>query len=159
MNDHLNNCDWDSAAILDGKPKKVVWQQALAWCLKDSKDHREGKFDDAVEAATKAVAHDAINAITARCVRAYAYYLNANYEQAIAECRSIIQGMEEGEISQAKDFAHELLAILYGKLDEPLKVNEYCRKVFKRPSTTVWLLASPLQMDAYRESVRRLNRR
>ena len=203
----LRNCDWDSAAILDGNPDDVLWQQTLALCFKDSKDHREGKFDDAVETATTAVvaaiaaateaatkadvavaiATDleakggaqsegtkdvtlfAIHAVAARCVRAYAYYLNGNYEQAIAECKRIDCERKEKKtekadtvLSQAERFALELLALVYGKLDNPLKANEFCRSLFGKSFTSPeseFFPASPLLMDAYRESVRRLNRR
>ena len=172
LNDHLKNCDWDSAATLDGKTKKVVWQQALALCFRDSKDHREGKLDDAVDAATKAVAStDGANEkITARCVRAYAYYLNGNYEQAIAECKRISdfeqkeKKMDEIDtaFTQAGRFVLELLALVYGKLDEPLKANEFCRRLFAgqfTPSESECFPVSPLVMDMYRESLKRMNRR
>lgn len=167
LNKYLEDCDWDSAAFLDEAdkpPPKVVWQQALALCFRDSKDHRDRKFDDAVEAAAKAVATVGGGEIKARCVRAYAYYLNGNYEQAIAESKRIINSDGQSKEAQPKEadakmFAHELLVAIYDTLDDPSKMNEGCKDIFKERFAPAGFLPSPLLMDAYRESVKRLNRR
>jgi len=167
LNKYLEDCDWDSAAILDEADKptpKVLWQRALALCFRDSKDHRDGKFDDAVEAATKAVAIVGDSKIEARCVRAYAYYLNGNYEQALAECKRISAGSKR-TFPRQECFVVELCGLVYDKLEDTMKAQEtystalgQCFNPLTTPSGAN-PLPSPLLMNAYRESVKRLNRK
>jgi hypothetical protein len=87
--------DWDRAvAALDVKDYNLSAEdyanRAYARCFQSTKDHRDGKYDDAVADASQALVKDCQPDRTL-CIRAYAYYLNNNYEAAITDCKRIIE--------------------------------------------------------------------
>jgi tetratricopeptide (TPR) repeat protein len=87
--------DWDRAvAALDVKDYVLLGEdyanRAYARCFQQSKDHRDSNYDDAVADASHALVKDCQHD-RALCVRAYAYYLNSNYEAAIIDCERIIE--------------------------------------------------------------------
>jgi tetratricopeptide (TPR) repeat protein len=91
--------DWDRAvAALPPKDKDSSTEdyanRAYARCFQPSKDHRDGNYDDAVADASHALAKDCQPDRTLR-IRAYAYYLNSNYEAAIIDCDRIIERTDD----------------------------------------------------------------
>ncbi|MDR1230887.1 MAG: hypothetical protein LBK61_05750 [Spirochaetaceae bacterium] len=87
--------DWDRAvAALDVKDYVLSAEdyanRAYARCFQPGKDRREGNYDGAVADASHALVKDCQPG-RALCVRAYARYLNGDYEGAIIDCERIIE--------------------------------------------------------------------
>jgi tetratricopeptide (TPR) repeat protein len=87
--------DWDRAVTaLPPKDKDLSVEdyanRAYARCFQQSKDHRDSNYDDAVADASHALVKDC-QPDRALCIRAYAYYLNSNYEATIIDCERIIE--------------------------------------------------------------------
>jgi hypothetical protein len=93
--------DWGRAvAALPQKDKDLSAEdfanRAYVRCFQPSKGHRDGNYDDAVADASHALAKDCQPDRTL-CIRAYAYYLNNNYEAAIIDGDRIIERAADGE--------------------------------------------------------------
>jgi tetratricopeptide (TPR) repeat protein len=94
------SADWDgaiavlSAAVPPEKDNELSGadyaNRAYARCFQLSKDHRDGGYDDVVTDASKALVEDCGDNRNL-CIRAYAYYLNSNYEAAINDCERVIE--------------------------------------------------------------------
>jgi hypothetical protein len=88
------DADWDRAvAALPAKDEcfssEDFANRAYARCFQANKDHNDGKYDDVITDASKALIKDDQNNC-ALCIRAYGYYLNNNYEAAIKDCETIV---------------------------------------------------------------------
>ena len=101
VQEFIKQLDWDSAIakctrIIDGKPVKPVaapqtdpdiadtyLYRGIARCFKLDKD---GKHTDAIADLSSAISLEA-DEQKARCYRAFAYYLDGNYERAITDCK------------------------------------------------------------------------
>ncbi|MDR1127297.1 MAG: hypothetical protein LBL06_04125 [Treponema sp.] len=91
----LLSADWDGAiAALPEKDDKLSSEdfanRAYARCFQQTKDHKDGNYSDAIADASKALVKDCLSTRNL-CIRAYAYYLNNNYEAAITDCEKIIE--------------------------------------------------------------------
>jgi hypothetical protein len=64
--------------------------RAYVRCFQVTKDHNDGNYNDVIADASKALIQDCEN-IRTRCIRAYGYYLNNNYDDAINDCDKIIE--------------------------------------------------------------------
>ena len=107
------SADWDRAiAALPAKDEDLSKEdftsedfsnRAYARCFQANKDHQDGKYDDVIADASKALAKGGQNN-RALCIRAYGYYLNNNYEAAIKDCERIVAGCDvEAEKKDACD--------------------------------------------------------
>jgi hypothetical protein len=92
----LLSADWDRAVAALPEKDKAGWSagdyanRAYARCFQATNAHKNSNYDDAVEDASQALLKDC------RCnrslgIRAYAYYLNNNYEAAITDCERVIE--------------------------------------------------------------------
>jgi tetratricopeptide (TPR) repeat protein len=178
------SADWDgaiavlSAAVPPEKDNELSGADyanlAYARCFQATKDHRDGNYDDAVADASKALAKDCQDSRNL-CIRAYAYYLNNNYEAAIADCERVIERAscdietKEKEACKAKKaadeavkaqeaycdalrliaFARELLGIIHASLGNNLEASKHYKQALLARQTDI-AFASPLLMDAYR---------
>jgi tetratricopeptide (TPR) repeat protein len=92
----LSKGDWDGAIAALAEKDKANWStgdyanRAYARCFQATNAHKDGNYDDAIEAASQALLKDCSNN-RALCIRAYAYYLNNNYEAAITDCEKVIE--------------------------------------------------------------------
>jgi len=113
---------------------------------------KEGKHKEAIEDLSKAIICGADND-TSYYYRAYAYYLDGDYERAIADCKNI-----NTSTSNTYPYKDELFGKIYfamGKYEEAAKnfvaVLEYCLK--QTPP-----LSNPCLLDSYREACKKMNR-
>jgi hypothetical protein len=88
------SADWDRAvAALPKKDENLtsadLANRAYARCFQLTENHKDGSYDDAVADASKALVKDCRDRNL--CIRAYVYYLNNNYEAAIADCERVIE--------------------------------------------------------------------
>jgi tetratricopeptide (TPR) repeat protein len=100
FNDFLQNADWDGAiaALPDGDKdsqgnaltSKDYTDCAYVRCFQAAKAHNDGGYDDVIADASKALVKDR-NDNRALCIRAYGYYLNNNYDDAITDCEKVIE--------------------------------------------------------------------
>ncbi|MDR1221163.1 MAG: hypothetical protein LBK73_16385 [Treponema sp.] len=92
----LLNADWDGARAASPENEKDLSSEdyanfAYARCFQVTKDHKDGNYNDVIEAASKALIKGKNGQNTrALCIRAYGHYLNNNYPAAIADCESVI---------------------------------------------------------------------
>jgi tetratricopeptide (TPR) repeat protein len=155
--DFVLNGDWDRAvAVLSTKDKggkctaEYYANRAYARCFQLTKNHRDGNYDDAVEDASNALVNDCQNNHQNNrhlCIRAYSYYLNNNYDDAIADCEEIIKTAAAAEAA----FTHELMGIMYENKGYHYEASKYYKKAMLARQTDTEL-ASPLLMDAYRNT-------
>jgi tetratricopeptide (TPR) repeat protein len=101
-NEHLEKAEWDDAiacfslAIDLDKTQQQQQQtqtqdeaylkRAQARCFQNSKEHGEGYYSDVINDASLAIAQGKEEA---RIIRAYAYYLEGDYESAKNDCTAI----------------------------------------------------------------------
>jgi tetratricopeptide (TPR) repeat protein len=114
------NGDWDRAiAALTKEDKDLSAEdyanRAYSRCFQPSKDHRDGNYDDAVADASKALAKGCQSNHNL-CIRAYAYYLNNNYEAAITDCKRIIERNDCTEEEKKKDACDKIKAALKAEI-------------------------------------------
>ena len=155
-NDYLKEIDWDSAiAAADIEIKKgeasgnvpfdTYLDKGIALCLKDKKESKDGKYQDAIDALSRVIAASNENEEKARYYRAYAYYLSGNYERALKDCQGnkykVLMNALKGKILFAMERYYEAAEILGDALKEQLPDN----------------LPSPGLLDDYRESCKRMN--
>jgi hypothetical protein len=127
----LLRADWDEALAAfpekdDGLSSEDFANRAYVRCFQATKDHKDGKYDDVIADASKALAKDCLNN-HALCIRAYGYYLNNNYEAAIADCERIIEGIS-GDIEKEKQNMKKLLADACKKMAAVVKAKEAAEK-------------------------------
>jgi tetratricopeptide (TPR) repeat protein len=90
------SADWDRAVSALPEKDKANWSaedyanRAYARCFQMTKGRKDGNYDNAIEDASQALLKDCSNN-RALCIRAYAYYLNNNYEAAITDCEKVIK--------------------------------------------------------------------
>ncbi|MDR0375596.1 MAG: hypothetical protein LBH85_07730 [Treponema sp.] len=121
---YLLDLDWDKAVAVSPVDESQLTSEdytnfAYARCFQESKDHRDGSYDDVIEAASKALIKDDQNN-RALCIRAYGYYLNNNYEAAIADCESVIKS---GDIEEREKEKRELWKAVCEKITEAVKAE------------------------------------
>jgi tetratricopeptide (TPR) repeat protein len=125
----LLSADWDRAVAAlpekdDNLPKNNELSsadyanRAYARCFQATKDHRDGKYDDTVADASKALV--GCRCPRNLCIRAYAYYLNNNYEAAIDDCEKVIE-QTDCCVKGAREKMKGLLEDAYEKM---VKANE-----------------------------------
>jgi tetratricopeptide (TPR) repeat protein len=90
---HLKAAEWDDAIAyfslaidLDKTQGEAYLKRAKARCFQNSKEHSEGYYGDVINDASLAIADGKDEA---RIIRAYAYYLEGDYESAKNDCTVI----------------------------------------------------------------------
>lgn len=166
--EHIPAGDWDSAAV-EYKQWAVEYEKqadkttaidihlagAIAMLFQATKDHRDGKFDDVTEAASKVLIQKSASKVLiqespnaarhARLIRAYVHYISGNFEHAIADCRH----------DECKDtaFAKKLLGMIYAAKGNKLKAAIHYREALKNTADSICdIAACPLLWDAYRKA-------
>ena len=156
--EYLKQLDWDSAIIsatteIDKNspppPVEAYIDRGYARCFKQP--NVDKKYDEAIDDFSQAICIDQ-NKIEAYLYRAYAYYLNGNYERAKNDCKRI-----KNKLTNATDkiFLHELLGAIYlnnrrpdraaKEYKEALKIN------FKNMDVSLSLI------EKYKEACKKLN--
>ena len=162
VQEFIKQLDWDSAIaectrIIDGKPVKPVkpfaaphtvadiasayLYRGIARCFKLDKD---GKHTDAIADLSSAI-NLGTDEQKARCYRAFAYYLDGNYERAIADCKLC----NEPAID-------ELRGEIYMSMSKYQEAAEYFSQSLKRHYEQDHL-PSPLLLGKYIDACKRMN--
>jgi tetratricopeptide (TPR) repeat protein len=153
----VERLDWSSAIAaatleLDGKSSQVVKNEesylyrGIAHCFIPDK---EGKHKEALDDLSRAITLKSNND-TAYYYRAYAYYLDGDYERAIADCNCI-------STNNPYPYKDELLGKIYysmGKYEEA--VNKF-DVVLKYCFSQTPPISNPGLLDSYREACKRMN--
>jgi tetratricopeptide (TPR) repeat protein len=151
---HIQARDWDAAIagatrIIDAnKPKDGVdeperekkeklatayYYRGIAHCFMPGKDSKDGKHNDAVSdlsAALALIGEDEAkrkeDEAKARYYRAFAYYLDGDYERALAGCEQCgeLEPVKEPEISQLCEMIYRIIGKHTDKEPEPDTVKE-----------------------------------
>ncbi len=162
--DYAKVLDWQSviaAATLEnklsGKVESYLYR-GIARCFTLDKD---GKHKEAIEDLSKAiyylsnpVSQDNTAPVEdidkAYYYRAYAFYLDGDYQKAIADCQHITQG------NPCCICNHELLGKIYHALNDYQKAVTHFECVIRQYMQQT-MLPTPSLLDSYREDCRRMN--
>jgi len=146
--EYVNKLDWQSAiaaAELELKENKIKAESYLhsgiARCFNPDK---EGKHKEAINDLSKAIAANP-NQNEAYYYRAYAFYLDGDYEKAIADCWHI-------NISQQRD---ELLGKIYTAMGNYHEAVKKFRRAIKYNQNQS--IPSPGLLDSYRDACKKMN--
>jgi tetratricopeptide (TPR) repeat protein len=167
MISHIRALDWDTAIaratrIIDAnKPKdgkdvpedekKVKLAEAylyrgIARCFMPGTDSKDGKHNDAVSDLSAALALGAADKAKARYYRAFAYYLDGDYERALADCE-LCKKPETNELSGA-------IYRAMGKYEEAVQAfDEALKLYYNGPSSP-----PPSLLSEYLEARKKMNR-
>ena len=111
---------------------------------------KEGKHKEAVEDLSKAIVLGVAVMDEAYYYRAYAFYLDGDYEKAIADCKKINNG-------NPCSYGDELLGKIY------FAMGKYEKAVDKLGTAIIWWykqnppIPSSGLLDSYREACKRMN--
>jgi len=161
--DYVKQLDWNSAiaeATLDldihksGQPKKTTQlteeedylYRGIARCFVTNKD---GNYKEAIGDLSMAITLN-VNNVDAYHHRAYAFYLDGNYEKAKVDCDKVIA------LQKSSAYTDELLGKIYNAMGKYAESAEWFGKAVK-----YWhsqgTLPSPSLLDSYREACKRMN--
>jgi tetratricopeptide (TPR) repeat protein len=120
------SADWDRAVAALPRKDALTCEdyanRAYARCFQMTNAHKDGNYDDAIEDASQALLKDCSNN-RALCIRAYACYLNNNYEAAIADCEKVIE-RTTGDVNNAKQKMKQLWEDACDKIREADEAKE-----------------------------------
>jgi lipopolysaccharide biosynthesis regulator YciM len=128
---YLLDLDWDKAVAESPEKEDSLSSEdyanfAYARCFQMTKNHKDGSYDDVIEAASKALIKDDQNN-RALCIRAYGYYLNDNYERAIVDCESVTE-----RTSRIIESRKQVIAAWQTAYEEMAKAEETKKTTIKR---------------------------
>jgi tetratricopeptide (TPR) repeat protein len=159
INKYIDSQDWDTAIAdctiaIRGNPKNhgAYMNRGYARCFVPAKDEN---YEKAIEDFSVAIALASLQSLSDQELaeyyvkRAYAYWLNGNYDRAAADCKQDI--IEKAGEEKVKVFAHELLGNIFSATNNPAAAVEEYKKVLDCKVFSASLL------DKYRETVKRLN--
>jgi len=158
--DYVQRLDWSSAIAaatleLDPNSSQVVKKEesylyrGIAYCFISSK---EGKHKEAIDDLSKAIIYYknilGPNIKEAYYYRAYAYYLDGDYERAIADCWQINDSLPRdellGKIYLAMNNYHEA-------------VRRFSRAIRKNKRGQNPPISTPSLLHSYQEACKRMN--
>ena len=159
--DYVQNLDWQSAIAvatleLDAlktqgqttptasvNPAESYLYRGIARCFIAGK---EGKHKEAVEDLSKAIVLGVAVMNEAYYYRAYAFYLDGEYEKAIADCKNI-------NSSPQKDELFGKIYFTMSNYHETVKRHSRAIKCYNQKA----ILPPPGLLDSYREACKRMN--
>jgi len=157
----VQRLDWSSAitaAKLDIEKNKedadAYLYRGIAGCFIPDK---EGKHKEAIDDFSKAIVHysnnhQGANNYEAYYYRAYAYYLDGDYEKAIADCNYISTN------KNTYPYKEELLGKIYYSMGKYKETVDNFNEVIKFCLTQTLPISTPCLLDSYNEACKKMNR-
>jgi tetratricopeptide (TPR) repeat protein len=153
--DYVEKLDWASAiaAEKNNDDAEFYLYRGIAHCYIHGK---EGKHKEAIEDLSRAIT---LKKDEAYYYRAYAYYLDGDYERAIADCEKIKVKIITNTITyEPCPYRDELWGKIYsvmGKYEEAIKkFNEVLKDCFSQTPQ----IPNPGLLDSYSEACKKMNR-
>jgi tetratricopeptide (TPR) repeat protein len=169
IDDYIKSQDWDSAIaactnkIDDPQMKKrkahAYYCRGYARCFVSTKDEDYKKAISDLSTALQYIQNNSVRPCTAECCakRAYAYWLNANYERAMEDCKRTIRFANKKQLAtqtptvdDIKAFSHELLGSIYSATGYPIEAVREFKEALKLKPFSFSLL------ERYREACKKI---
>jgi tetratricopeptide (TPR) repeat protein len=112
--------------------------------------NKDGDYKEAIEDCSKAIVFCTLVLADYYLKRAYAFWLNSQYDRAIDDCKKALDNKPN---TQERSFAHELLGNIYSHLgDDREAIEQYglAMDLTGQP-------CSPGLLDKYREARRKVS--
>jgi hypothetical protein len=142
---------------LNDQLSELYFSRAKARCFIETKEHRENNYKDVIDDCSQAIlnAKEGFLVEKAYILKAYACYLSKDCATALRDCKTITECEDKDKYKdEYKNKAKELLGSIYQKRnDEEQSHGNYGKAL----SASINDLPSPLLMDKYLDSRKRLN--